>query len=102
MKTKIKTIDINCLEWFDKLNGNSYFAGTVTINFGMKNEKRLNIPFNYGYGSQYIQEAKEILQKNKNINPDKFTELWKYCQDNDIVLRTSLKENCKKRELMQF
>lgn len=38
-KTKIKTIDVTALEWFDKANGNSYFAGTVTINFGMKSQR---------------------------------------------------------------
>ena len=32
----IKTIDVNCKEWFDKLNGNSYFAGTISINYGLK------------------------------------------------------------------
>jgi len=36
---KIKTIDVNVKEWFDKVNGNSYFAGTVSLNFGMKTQK---------------------------------------------------------------
>jgi len=35
----MKTIDINAKEWFDKINGNSYFAGTITLDFGMKTEE---------------------------------------------------------------
>ena len=35
---KVKTIDVQVKEWFDKVNGNSYFAGIITINFGMKND----------------------------------------------------------------
>ena len=34
---QIKTIDVNCLEWFDKINGNSYFAGEIIVNYGRKN-----------------------------------------------------------------
>jgi hypothetical protein len=43
---KIKTIDITALEWFDKVNGNSYFSATVTLNFGMKDQKILPCLFN--------------------------------------------------------
>ena len=32
---KLKTIDIQAKEWFDKANGNSYFSGEITLNFGM-------------------------------------------------------------------
>ena len=45
MTTQIKTIDIDCKEWFDRINGNSYFAGTVTVNFQMEDEQTFNIPF---------------------------------------------------------
>ena len=34
----IKTIDINAKEWYDKINGNSYFAGYVVVNKGTKTE----------------------------------------------------------------
>ena len=36
---KTKTIDVNAKEWIDKKHGNSYFCGTVTLNYGMKNEE---------------------------------------------------------------
>ena len=50
---KIKTIDVNCKEWFDKINGNSYFAGTVTLNYQMENETKFILPFQYGNGEHY-------------------------------------------------
>ena len=40
-----QTIDINAKEWFDKVNGNSYFCGTITINYGMKTEQTFLMPF---------------------------------------------------------
>ena len=54
---KIKTIDVQAKEWFDKVNGNSYFSANISINFGMPSQKNLFIPFQYGYGSQYEHEA---------------------------------------------
>ena len=99
---KIKTIDVNALEWFDRVNGNSYFAGTVTVNYGTKTERSFNIPFQYGYGEQYLQEALSLL-KEKRIIPDNCNRpLWAFCQDSGIILRTSKYENCKKRELLNI
>ena len=99
---KIKTIDVNALEWFDKINGNSYFAGTVTVNYGTKAEKSFNMPFQYGYGEQYEQEALNIL-KEKKIIPDNCNRpLWAYCKDSGIILRTVKHENCKKRDLLNL
>jgi hypothetical protein len=102
MKTKVRTIDVNCKEWFDKLNGNSYFAGTVTINFGMKSQKSFNMPFQYGYGNQFEHEAELTLRRAKVIQCDDYKALWRYCRDNNIILRTSLKENCKQKELKEY
>lgn len=71
----IKTIDINALEWFDKVNGNSYFAGEIVINYGhtvdkvnkipgdWSLEKTFNMPFQYGHGDHYIDMANQLLEK---------------------------------------
>lgn len=99
---KIKTIDINALEWFDKVNGNSYFAGTITLNFGMEDSKEIPIIFQYGYGETYIQEAKALLTEFNYISGSPIQPLWVYCEENNIILRNSKKENCKKRELTQL
>lgn len=97
---KIKTIDVNALEWFDKVYGNSYFSGTITLNYGMKNAKEYKMPFQYGSGDQYIFEAGYLLYKEGVIKLEKHQVLWRYCKDNNIVLRTDKKENCLKRELL--
>ena len=100
----IKTIDINSLEWFDRLNGNSYFSCIITLNYGMKSEKILKIPFQYGYGDHYIDVSFQELIKKEYINIEQhnngsYGQLWQYCDKNNIILRYSKKENCLKREL---
>lgn len=96
-KAKIKTIDVNCKEWFDRVNGNSYFAGSVTINYGMKTQKTFKVPFQYGYGNQYEHEAMRTLQENgyfKNVKYP-FSEL----KSQNIIYRHNIEKNCLKREL---
>jgi hypothetical protein len=105
---KIKTIDVNVKDWFDKINGNSYFAGTICLNYGTKTQKNINIPFCYGYGSHYETEAMNVLIKGKFIkDAEKYSSggyipLWRYCEDHKIIYRHSKKENCLKRELMYY
>ena len=100
---RIKTIDVNAKGWFDKTYGNSYFAGTVCINFGMKSQKSYNMPFQYGYGDFYLQGARDLLVKQKVIKTiEPMTSLWKYCDDHKIILRHSIQRGCLKRELMQY
>jgi hypothetical protein len=47
-----KMIIIRGKEWFDKINGNSYFSAQVEYNGVIH-----YIPFQYGYGDAYIYEA---------------------------------------------
>ena len=96
--TQIKTIDVLGKEWFDKINGNSYFSATVTINYSLPSSKEYSIPIQYGYGNQYISAAKNRLMK-ANMPDIGNKSLWSYCKDNNIILRTSKKENCLKRDL---
>lgn len=99
---KIKTIDINALEWFDKAAGNSYFAANVSINYGMENAQSFTLPFQYGYGDHYRDMAGRELVKRGLISMDERTALWRYCDENKILLRTSKVENCKKSELINL
>ena len=94
----INKINIDCKQWFDTLNGNSYFAGTIQIN----DKETFLIPFQYGYGSQYEQEAKAILTQFNKISCDYSYTLWRYCKLNNIELISNLKENCTKRELKEI
>lgn len=94
---KIKTIDVNAFEWFDKINGNSYFSAVVDINYKLKDWVCLKLPFQYGYGEHYKDMAFEEIKKELGIKTD--LRLWRYCDDNNIILRCNKKENCLKREL---
>tara|TARA_R110001592_G_scaffold123076_1_gene330492 strand:+ start:115 stop:438 length:324 start_codon:yes stop_codon:yes gene_type:complete len=98
----INTIDINAKEWFDNKNGNSYFAGIVTLNYGTETQETFLMQFQNGYGNQYEQEAKAILTQFNKISLDYGLSLYSYCLENDIIFRTSLEKNCLKRELTQI
>jgi len=99
---KIKTIDVQAKEWFDKVNGNSYFSEVITINYGMANEKTIDVPMQYGYGDQYIHTAFMELQKHGYIKQDNDRgSYWQYYRDNKIIVRHSKHDNCLKRELTQ-
>lgn len=94
----IKTIDINAKEWFDKINGNSYFAGTITLDYGTEKEETFLMPFQYGYGFSYEHEAKATLTQFNKISPD-YETLKSYCKREGIILRSNIERRCKKREL---
>lgn len=102
-KTKIKTIDLKFLGWFDKVNGNSYFAGEIIVNYGLEDVRRYKVPFQYGYGSFYEYASFERLAKEENLKVNEnATCLHYYCRENNIILRSEIIRGCKKRDLMQF
>jgi hypothetical protein len=66
----------------------------------MKGERKYLLPFQYGYGDQYISEAKAELIRQKELpGSNIMASLWTYCRESAIILRTSKTENCKQREL---
>lgn len=92
---KILTLDINAKEWFDKINGNSYFSADIVVNYGMKDYLNIKLPFQYGYGDHYQYMAIEELQKQGLTDK-------KYLHDliNDgIIVRTNKQRNCRKKDL---
>lgn len=95
---KVNTIDINAKEWFDKVNGNSYFAGYVTINYGQLDAQKINMPFQYGYGDSYQYAAFKALNEAGHITATHTAEL----RASGIILRSNIQRGCKKRELMQY
>jgi len=100
IKMKIKTIDINVKEWFDKINGNSYFAGEIFLNYGLKNVKCIFMPFQYGYGEHYQDEGFKAICEELKIKTD--LRLYRYCEENNIILRTNKEENCLKKDLLIY
>ena len=100
---KITSITILAREWFDKVNGNSYFSAQVYIN----GKRVLNLPFQYDYGDQYAQAAKEELMDMGVINIKKSANgtsqpLWLYCKNNGIDLIADKAENQLKRDVEAF
>jgi hypothetical protein len=98
MKNQLKTLDINAREWFDRVNGNSYFSAQIVIDFGLDTEKRVFIPFSYGYGDFYLWEALNTLKK-ENILSESVSALYQL-QDAGVIIRYN-KQKTLKRELKQ-
>jgi hypothetical protein len=94
----MQTLDINAREWFDKVNGNSYFSAEIVINYGTESERKYFLPFQYGYGDHYKYQAFELLQENCEF-PENINHLWQL-KDTQIIVRAnktkSLKRNLKK------
>jgi hypothetical protein len=95
---QVQTIDINAKEWFDRINGNSYFAGSVTLNFGQPDAITLNMPFQYGYGDSYQYAAMSML-KEKGYTDARYMQDFR---EQNIIVRYNIQRGCKKRELMQY
>ncbi len=112
----ITAIDINALEWFDRVNGNSYFAGTITLNYGTPEQLTLYMPFQYGYGDSYKDEAFKTLrnaqiitdmeeylyQREGKTHSNGYETGWRYCDRKGIILRSNKREKCKQRELKEI
>lgn len=117
MKTSIKTIDIQAKEWFDKVNGNSYFSAQVTINFGLGGslkkenthipseyyeEKTIFVPMQYGHGNAFEYESFRQLQTDGILSSATIYSPTEFCRNNDIVLRMSKKDKCLKRDVKSW
>jgi len=104
MKLKeLKTIDIQGKHWRDKKNGNSYFSTDITLNFNQPSEKRLKHSFAYGYGDQYefssLELIKEMFPRSKWFKSNWNFNKWNLFEAYGIVVNSSLKRNCFRREL---
>jgi hypothetical protein len=55
----VKSVQISGLRWFDKTYGNTYHSVRVWFN----GVEVAYMPFAYGYDSQYVQTAGEMLEK---------------------------------------
>tara|TARA_R100000654_G_scaffold21332_2_gene43026 strand:+ start:3482 stop:3820 length:339 start_codon:yes stop_codon:yes gene_type:complete len=106
----IKTIDVNALTWFDKVNGNSYFSGKIVLNQNLKNEVVLFMPFQYGYGSQYEYQACKVIGKYYEEHANKITldapyktlkssVLWKLKDELKCEINSNIEETKRKKDL---
>lgn len=102
VRTKIKTIDIQAKEWYDRSYGNSYFAGRVTVNYGMKTQKVFNMPMQYGYNDMYKQQAYATLQKNGYFSEIKGNVSWMDIARLNIKVHANIQTGCKKADLKDY
>jgi hypothetical protein len=77
-EAKIKrSLFIEGREWFDKVNGNSYFSARIWVDGGQV----AILPFQYGYGDQYTYEAqKKLLELGYLPQEGKSAGLWTIAQ----------------------
>ena len=96
-QTQVKTIDINAKEWFDKVNGNSYFSARIWVDGGQV----AILTFQYGYGDQYLYEAqKKLLELGYLPQEGKNRGLWSIAQESGFDFY-SAKSICKKSEMFK-
>lgn len=73
-KNMKQTIDIHTYKWFDKINGNTYFAQEIVLNYGTEQEQSFKNKFKYGYSS-FDYFALEFLRKQGISIPQNRDEL---------------------------
>ena len=93
------SINIQAKEWFDKVNGNSYFAGTVTLDEGLKSKEVFLMHIQYGYGNQYKFEARKLLTQFNKISIPYATTFVEYCENNGIIMTHDIKPVRKRSKL---
>ena len=80
-------------QWFDKINGNSYFS--VQIESTEDKNFLIKIPFQYGYGEQSFYTAREILKEKKLIPSD-------YTFPSELPIKNIMIDRCLKKEVEAF
>jgi len=96
---------VHGLLWFDKVNGNTYHAGSVTLFFDNGKKLVLAIPYQYGYGSQYEQSAAEEMDKAgflpdlKKYPSGGSESLWTYFERNNVGYRSTSNHVSTKKEI---
>ena len=93
----IFSIDIHAKQWFDKINGNSYFSARATITREDKSQQTYCIPFEYGYGDHYKDQMSRALENEGIVSPQHYSNgssesIWNYCDREKILLHTSKTE----------
>ncbi len=84
-------LSIHHYEWFDKVNGNSYFSVSAILTVfktpNMVVNYKIVLPFQYGYGSHYeyiLANAIETLAILPKSQP--YGILWKLADDNNVEI----------------
>jgi len=90
----MKTIYIHAKEYFDKANGNSYFASKVYVD----DELKFELPYQYGYDDQSRYESMQQLVKAGMLENG----TWQECKEKGIKVNHRLETGCKKSDVKAF
>ncbi len=83
---------IHAKKWRDRINGNTYHSARV---LDTEAHLQLAVPFQYGYGEQFLQSASEVMIKNNWIK-----EKLKGIDFQNIHI--ICEENCKKTDVKKW
>jgi len=90
----MKSIFIHGKQWLDRSGGVTYFSARVLVD----GEEVARLPFQNGYGSQYVYEAQKALV-SLNLIPDNARPLWTL-RDNLGIAIYEVLEVSTKREVI--
>jgi len=92
-----RSLFIEGREWFDKVNGNSYFSARIWVDGGQV----AILPFQYGYGSQFEYEAqKKLLELGYLPQEGKSRGLWSIAEEMGFDFYSS-KSNTNKNQMFK-
>jgi hypothetical protein len=97
-KAKIeRSLFVEGREWFDKINGNSYFSARIWVDGGQV----AILTFQYGYGDQFLYEAqKKLLELGYLPQEGKNQGLWSIAEACGFDFYSS-KTSTKKSEMFK-
>lgn len=90
----MKVLEVIAKTWRDRTYGNTYFAAKVYID----GEFVVALPFQYGYGDQYLDNVQSVLEK-MGIIRETWRSLRHAVEDTGAIFSAHKHENCLKREV---
>ena len=91
----MESVMIHGKQWFDKSAGVTYFSARVMVD----GKEVARLPFQQGYGSQYVYEAQKALT-SLNLIPDNARPLWTLRDNLGIAIYEVLEADLSKREVV--
>ncbi len=89
-----KTIHVDAKRWRDA-NGNTYFSARIIVD----GKQVHRIPFEYGYGDQYVTESEEWLTRQGYIQPKDRESMWGYMDRKKVAFTHAAKNVSRKKDL---
>ena len=100
---RVNTIDVNVRQWRDKVNGNNYQAGHIVIDYGMKNERTIYIPFQYGDLIDCGVVKQALYDAGIFGNGNEYHASVSYiCRELDITYRYNIVKDCLKKDVISY